>query len=420
MYDPLHKALNSVLKTLDSPFTAVQTHNSSLFPADLSCSQYGDERLLHGLSFFLEWKARGVKLDSPEHCGQLVDYFNQVQSVQRYRSTFISVLSNYDSAWIFIASYAKDGAISVTKRPAASLADAILYANRHSAQQVSDRIPKLDRRIAPPDNQYEILDASRRSFLLSLDMPPPGPHVGRESGAWRAPTRHTGDKFVVKIRHDGDVEAIRLEIKVLLKLRDSKVTSLHVPELVWAPRVEPQYGITPLGRVINFRQSGRISRRIVEGLLDGLEYLHGQGIVHRDIRPSNLVLDKVDNVIIIDYETAETIPSPREVEYFGGYICWPPRLLESESPVYRPDASDDLLASILVVLHLLFPSQFDTFRVTNIRPGTEQKYRTAETAKLLELWKTVKESAVWGRFVVAAARKRYGELREMSQVFCHI
>jgi len=83
-----------------------------------------------------------------------------------------------------------------------------------------------------------------------------------------------------------------------------------------------ELGIVPVGVPINFQQGGVISRNIVNGLIDGLKFLHGQHIVHRDIRPSNLVLDQHGNVIIIDYETAVII-SDKNVEYLRGFICWP-------------------------------------------------------------------------------------------------
>jgi serine/threonine protein kinase len=86
----------------------------------------------------------------------------------------------------------------------------------------------------------------------------------------------------------------------------------------------------------------------------GLEYLHSLGIVHRDIRPSNLILDQNDNVIIIDCETSIAFQDAPEVEYLGGFICWPARLLSSDYARYTPQPTDDLFACILVILHMLF------------------------------------------------------------------
>ena len=102
--------------------------------------------------------------------------------------------------------------------------------------------------------------------------------------------------------------------------------------------------VLPVCKPIDFRQAAFVSRRVIEGLVDGLEYLHSLGIVHRDIRPSNLILDQNDNVIIIDCETSIAFQDAPEVEYLGGFICWPARLLSSDYARYTPQPTDDLLA----------------------------------------------------------------------------
>jgi len=40
-------------------------------------------------------------------------------------------------------------------------------------------------------------------------------------------------------------------------------------------------------------------------LIDGLEYLHGHWVVHKDIKPGNLLLTTDDTVKIADFGVAE-------------------------------------------------------------------------------------------------------------------
>jgi serine/threonine protein kinase len=224
---------------------------------------------------------------------------------------------------------------------------------------------------------------------------------------------------VLKITHDKC--SLENEITTLQKLRDAR--SPHIPELVWT-RGSGELGILPIGEPVLPGESAAVSRKVVRGMIDGLRYLHGQGIIHRDVRLSNLILKRERNdvnVVIIDYETAfdlEGNHSPgNEVGYSGGYICWPRRLLQSREQSYMPEPADDLFACILVVLHLLFPCRFDEFNAGNIQPDGNQN---TETSRVLQMWKDIESSKIWGRFYEAARNKDYVGLLEISEVFCHV
>ena len=175
----------------------------------------------------------------------------------------------------------------------------------------------------------------------------------------------------------------------------------------------------PCGKPIEFREAQSVSRKIVIQLMDGLEFLHNLGIVHRDIRPSNLILHSSDsgiNLVIIDYENDVLVKEVSNgVDYFGGFISWPVRLLKSNDSNYIPMPEDDLFASILVVLHMLFPQHFSSFSASKI--GTVD---SDERLRLIKLWEDIEKSRVWGSFLKAVNKQDYSTLKGMVDFFCHV
>ena len=355
MYPGIRTAIKEGLYSEKENILVIDTHQNGDFHADIAVAQHDDSRLLYSLLYFFELKHPTVTPHNFESCGQIVDYFYAVRDKQPHRSLFVAILSNFSVTWVYVAAFSQDGP-KIKEYPCKSLTDAVLYAEMTSQSQLQKSIPRLDSKL---ESKYDVLAVGNHCFLLSVVKPPSTVPTrtstrNQATNPWKNPSRHLDAKgrFVMKMSHDGS--SLKHEIQILTQIRDAEC--LHLPELVWASNDYKELGIMPLGVPIRPPESPIISRKIIQGMIEGLRYLHSQRIVHRDIRVSNLILQHSRNdinVVIIDYETAHELQLEK-VEYSGGYLCWPHRLLEAKTVLYVPEVADDLYASILVVLNMLF------------------------------------------------------------------
>ena len=116
---------------------------------------------------------------------------------------------------------------------------------------------------------------------------------------------------------------INREIKILETLQHPNIVKLH--EMVETP----QY----IGMVLEYASGGELfdyilnhrylkdntARKLFAQLVSGVGYLHKKGIVHRDLKLENLLLDRNRNIIITDFGFANTFDArdslEEEIEY---------------------------------------------------------------------------------------------------------
>lgn len=122
-------------------------------------------------------------------------------------------------------------------------------------------------------------------------------------------------------------------------------------------------------------------KAIIISLLNVLEYVHKKGIIHRDIKPDNIIIRKSDGKpVLIDFGAVkETVrgdfdegnPANNHSSIIVGSLGYMPPEQAAGKPVY----SSDLYALALVGIYLLtgkHPVEFDNDSVTGEITGYEQ------------------------------------------------
>lgn len=102
------------------------------------------------------------------------------------------------------------------------------------------------------------------------------------------------------------------------------------------------------------RLSEQVILEIVKQLLDALEYIHSQSLVHRDISLTNVMIDKNGKLKLIDFWNAEYVKSEitKELGYpeFGTPPFYPPHYINKSEPVGD-------LYSLAVLIYALYGGQ---------------------------------------------------------------
>jgi serine/threonine-protein kinase len=125
-------------------------------------------------------------------------------------------------------------------------------------------------------------------------------------------------------------------------------------------------GITLTAKVREFgRASENEVREILISLLSVLDCVHGQGIVHRDIKPDNIILRHLDSKpVLIDFgavrETVATELSSQG-QATSSIVIGTPGFMPSEQGIGRPVYASDLYSLGLTAIYLLtgkMPQEF--------------------------------------------------------------
>jgi len=162
----------------------------------------------------------------------------------------------------------------------------------------------LDEYLTTPDALRQTCGAEGR--LLKPGGFISGLHVvaflghGATSEVWHvhddALNRHLALKILAETDDPVTRERFLSEAKLLAQLNHQNLVHVH---FFGETDGHPWFTMDIL-RPLPESPSRRMVGRILGDVLDGLEFLHGKGIVHRDIKPSNVLLDAAGRAVLTD------------------------------------------------------------------------------------------------------------------------
>ncbi|MCP4423601.1 MAG: protein kinase [Chloroflexi bacterium] len=91
-------------------------------------------------------------------------------------------------------------------------------------------------------------------------------------------------------------------------------------------------------------------RNIVTQVGGALDYAHAQGVIHRDIKPGNILVDRWDNCLLTDFGLAKMVESSSHLTQTGGILGTPAYMSPEQGLGKKIDSRSDIY-SLGVVLY---------------------------------------------------------------------
>lgn len=182
-------------------------------------------------------------------------------------------------------------------------------------------------------------------------------------------------------------------------------------------------GETLASRLESLQEAGALMpvsevRSIVAQICAGLDYIHGKGLVHRDIKASNIVLDDNNHATILDFGILRDLKSKESLTAVG-MLIGTPHYVSPEQILGKPfDSRSDLYAVGVLLYEMLTgatpfdaDNEFDLIKKHVKSPPPEPCERNPELP--------VEVGEVLKRAIAKDPSKRFQSASDLADAFEH-
>lgn len=103
--------------------------------------------------------------------------------------------------------------------------------------------------------------------------------------------------------------------------------------------------------------------RYVAQIAEALDYAHSQGVIHRDLKPNNILIDALDNLYLMDFGLAKLLAATQSLTQTGTVIGTPAYMAPEQWRGEPVDARTDIYALGVILYEMLVghpPFESDT------------------------------------------------------------
>src|SRR5437764_8462492 len=240
---------------------------------------------------------------------------------------------------------------------------------------------------------------------------------------------HFDREVAIKVFKREDEEMLRRfirEAQLMAKLRNQHLVTVYdagesqVGDMTWYYIVMPfMQGGTLRARIRRSPLSLTEACRNLKDIADALDYIHRQGIIHRDIKSSNVLLDTEGRCYLSDFGIARTATDVTQLTTTGNvlgtvdYVA--PELFETN---HKADAYSDLY-SLGVLLFEMVTGQLPFSAENQIALVSMHMHKPPPSPRSISQNISLQVERVIFKALEKKPELRYSSATELADAFCH-